>query len=430
MPSSRGERRSGAVTSTRVVVSRVARASRPPWRRTRPQTRAFPEEAGPSDRAGAASLFLAFLRLGLTAFGGPAMIPYLRELVVRRRRWLSEASFNDGLVLAQALPGATAMQCVAYVGLQVRGAWGALVAYIGFGLPAFLLLLALSMAYAAGRDLAGVVTLLGGLAVIVVAIVAAAAISFGRSALKDGRSVALAVAALGAYAWGVSPIVVVLSAGLVGALWSARSRPPGASRAVERIGLTARSLVLVVACVAAGLVVLRLTEPGLFDLAIVMLETNLLAFGGGFAALPVLLHEVVQVHGWMDQRTFMDGIALGQVTPGPILITATFIGYQLFGVLGAVVATVAMFTPSFVLVVAIAPYVGRFSSSTLYAGFSQAVSASFVGLLGFMAVTFAADVPWDVSRLILAAGAFVALVRGVDVLYVVLAGGALSLIVH
>jgi len=269
-----------------------------------------------------------------------------------------------------------------------------------------------------------------GLQVIVVAIVAAATISFGRAALTDWRSVVLAAAALGAYAWGVHPVAVVLGAGVVGALWFRKPGPSGQSHAVNRAGLTTRSLVLTVCLVAAGLVALRFTNPGLFELAVLMLETNLLAFGGGFASLPVVLHEIVQVHGWMDQRTFMDGIALGQVTPGPILITATFIGYQLFGAVGAVVATLAMFTPSFVLLVAVAPYLQRFASSMLYAGVAQAVRAGFVGLLCYVTYAFAADVHWDLPRLAVVAVAVVALVRRVDVLYVVLAGAVVSLIVR
>jgi chromate transporter len=385
---------------------------------------------GTSHGTSAALVFFSFLRLGLTAFGGPAMIPYIRDLAVRRRGWLDEETFNDGLVLAQSLPGATAMQCVAYVGLRVRGVWGAVLAYLAFGLPAFVLLLGLSVTYAATRDAAGVVTLLGGLQVIVVAIVAAATLSFGRAALTDWRSGVLAAAALGAYAVGVHPVAVVLGAGGMGALWLRRPLPSRMSHVVTRAGLTTRAVLLVVGLVVVGLLALRLTNAGIFDLGVLMLGTNLLAFGGGFAALPVLLHEIVGVHGWMSQRTFMDGIALGQVTPGPILMTATFIGYQLFGVAGAVVATVAMFTPSLVLVIAVAPYIDRFASSTLYAGVAQAVRAGFVGLLCYVTGTFAAGVQWDVPRLVLAAAAFVALARGIDVLYVVLAGGVISLVVR
>jgi chromate transporter len=131
-----------------------------------------------------AQLFLSFLRLGTTAFGGPAMIAHIKALSVERKRWLDEDTYNDGIVLCQFIPGATAIQMAAYVGLKSQGIVGALASYIGFGLPAFILMLALSVFYADVHKLPEVVSLFSGLQVIVVAIVANATYTFGKSVIK------------------------------------------------------------------------------------------------------------------------------------------------------------------------------------------------------------------------------------------------------
>jgi chromate transporter len=160
-----------------------------------------------------------------------------------------------------------------------------------------------------------------------------------------------------------------------------------------------------------------------------MFRIDLFAFGGGFASVPLMYHEIVDVRSWMDGETFMNGIALGQVTPGPIVITATFVGYLLHGIAGAVVATVSVFLPSFLMVVGVVPYFDRLRASDYFNRCMSGILASFVGLLLSVTIQFALGVSWDVPRIVLAGAALVALVRGVDVLWVVLVGIALSLII-
>jgi chromate transporter len=157
-----------------------------------------------------------------------------------------------------------------------------------------------------------------------------------------------------------------------------------------------------------------------------MLKIDLFAFGGGFASIPLMLQEVVNVRGWLDSKTFMDGIALGQVTPGPIVITATFVGYLVYGLPGALVATIAIFTPSFLLLVGTAPFFHRLKQSPIFSNATQGILASFVGLLLYVTMRFALAVPWDILRVCLVAAALIALLRKVDLLYIVLIGAAIS----
>jgi chromate transporter len=141
-----------------------------------------------------------------------------------------------------------------------------------------------------------------------------------------------------------------------------------------------------------------------------------------------MLQEVVHVRGWMDARTFMDGIALGQVTPGPIVITAAFVGYLTHHLLGAVVATVAIFTPSFIVLILTAPFFNRLKGSLAFAKATQGILASFVGLLLYVAIRFAVAVPWDFFRILLVLASLAALIRKVDLMYIVVIGAALSLL--
>lgn len=377
-------------------------------------------------------LFLSFLRLGLTAFGGPAMLAYIKEMSVKRNRWLDEGAFKDGVVLCQSIPGATAMQAAAYVGLKVRGVGGALASYVGFGLPAFVLMLFLSVAYAASRSLNHVAALMSGLQVIVVAIVAHATYTFGREIRRSYKCVVVAALSALLLLRGINPFAVIVGAAIAGmALFRDASTAPSSLLRPE--GQPIRSLLkqvtLLVLLVIAGLAALNFLDAKLFALAAVMLKINLFAFGGGFSSIPLIFHEIVSVKGWMDSKTLMDGMALGQVTPGPIVITATFIGYLPFGFAGAIVATIAMFTPSFLVLLVAAPYFDRLKSSALFSGASKAIVASFVGLLLFVTLRFAADVPWNLTRALLGLAALVALFRKVDILYVVLVGAVVSVVV-
>jgi chromate transporter len=153
---------------------------------------------------------------------------------------------------------------------------------------------------------------------------------------------------------------------------------------------------------------------------------DIFAFGGGFASVPLMFHEIVAVRSWMDAQTFMDGIALGQITPGPIVITATFVGYMVHGLIGAIVATVSVFLPSFLIVVGIVPYFDRVRNSIYFTRASSAVLCSFVGLLLTLIFRFASNIPWDVPRILLTAAALAALLFKIGIIWIVLAGIVIS----
>ncbi len=376
------------------------------------------------------SLFLAFQRLGLTAVGGPAMVAYIRDLAVGKKHWLSQECFADGTALCQSIPGATAMQTAAYVGLRTRGIAGALAAFVGFGLPAFVLMVVLSGVYGASRNLQPVAAAFRGLQVVVVALVANAVVAFGRSSIKNWRDLLLACGAATFLILRGSPILAIVGSAAVSAVLYAGASLPikPAHGAGERGGRGVARLVLLAVLVGGtALAVLFVANRLLFNLGLVMLKADIFAFGGGFASVPVMLHQVVDVRNWMDSKTFMDGIALGQVTPGPIVITATFVGYQIAGLLGAVVGTMAIFSPSFLMVLITVPYFDHLQRSLVVRRALRGILASFVGLLLAVTAHFAIAASWTTRSVLLAFAAFVALRFKIDVLWVVLVGAGIGI---
>jgi len=372
-------------------------------------------------------LFTSFLRLGATAFGGPAMIAYIRKMAVDQRHWLDEKTARDGIALCQTIPGATAMQMCAYVGLRAKGVAGAAASFIGFGLPAFLFMTILSALYVQTYKLPIVVSAFNGLQAIIVAVVANATVSFGKASLKTWKNLINVIIAAGMFGLGISPILVILVAALLGLLLYSSQPSANPTSSSTRFHLK-KPLLFIFACIALGLALLFFINQRLFDLAVLMFKVDLLAFGGGFSSVPLMFYEIVEVRSWLDGPTLLNGIALGQVTPGPIVITATFIGYLLHGFLGGLIATVTVFLPSFMIVIGIVPYFDRMRNSPYFNRVLTGILCSFVGLLLTVTIRFASNIPWDLSRLLITSGAFIALFKKVDILWVVLIGTGISLI--
>jgi chromate transporter len=374
-------------------------------------------------------LFLSFLRLGLTAFGGPAVVAYMQRMVVERKKWLTRKDFEKGVALCQTIPGATTIQMSAYIGLTTGGVRGAVLSFAGFGMSAFLLMLALSIAYQYTHDLSIVASAFTGLQAIIIAIIASSTYQFGRTTLKDWRGVAIASLAFVLFGMAINPLITIAASAILGFLLYFREKFPSVSKAKPKKRGNLRIILYILIFTGLVLGILFIFSGRLFQLALLMFRIDLFAFGGGFTALPLMLHEVVTVRSWLDATTFMDGIALGQITPGPIVITSTFIGYMLEGIPGAIVATIFIFLPSFLLVVAIEPYYLRLSHSVYFQRIIRGVFCSFVGLLLSVLVRFSVELAWDIPKVLLALAALIALLLNVDILWVILVGIVISILI-
>jgi chromate transporter len=373
-----------------------------------------------------ARLFLAFLKLGATSFGGPSMVVYIRRLAVEKMRWMSEGSFFEGVALCQILPGATAMQTAAYVGYRVQGIAGACATFVGFGLPSFILMMILSALYVRSHSIPAVVSAFSGLQAIVVAIIANAVVSFGRTTLKDWKGALIGLISAVMFGLGINPIIVIVCAMILGMILrvdiaALRSKVESTSQR------SYTGLIILLVFAGIGFILLFILNRPLFDLASAMSVINLFSFGGGFGCIPLMFHEVVDAQHWLDGPTFLNGIVLGQITPGPIMITATFAGYLSRGLPGGLVATIGIFLPSFFLVVWTAPSFKRLLASPSFVAAAGGTLYSFVGLLVTVGVRFGLDVHWNPARIILACGSLAALLMGTDILWVVLVGTVLSI---
>jgi chromate transporter len=327
------------------------------------------------------------------------------------------------------------MQIAAYCGYRAGGIIGAATAYVAFGLPALLLMLAFSAVYGKAQDFHIAVSVFAGLRASVVAIVANATFAFGRTSLKDTRDILLTLAVAAFLGLGGHPIIAIAIAAVSSLIlyrkWSPAPSPGHVTDHLvrKRVANPAAFVLATVLGIGLAMALLFLADSSLFNLAVIMLRIDVSAFGGGFASIPLMFHEIVDTRHWLDSKTFMDGIALGQVTPGPLVITATFVGYQVAGLPGAVVATLGIFTPSFFILILTVPYLDRLQRSPLFRRALRGALVCFVGLLLAVSVKFALAVPWSIPTVLIACLVLIALRLKVDLLLAVLAGALLSTLV-
>ena len=384
-------------------------------------------ENGSENRPTYIELFRTFFWMGLTAFGGVAMFAHVRKHIVDKRHWMDANTFDSGLALCQVIPGAIIMQLSAYVGLKLKGIKGAIVCFIGFGLPAFLIMLSLSVLYRHSKNLAEAEIVLSGLRVVIVAIVANAAYTFGRKNFSNIRDWVIALTAAGLFLTKLHPALVLAAAALMGLLLT-RKDTPLPEKSVK--SGTFRFFLLVLFLLIAGMAVLFFLAREYFLLASVMLRIDLFSFGGGLASMPIMYHELVDLFGWFDQRTFMDGAILGQVTPGSIIIAATFFGYMHLGIAGSLLATLAVFTPSFLVLMGLIPFFDRLRTYPQFNKVVNGILCSFVGLLVIVTYRFSVGIHWNIANILFAFAAFVLLMKKTDVIWVVLGGILVSVLIH
>ena len=381
------------------------------------------------------ALFVRVLKLGATAYGGPGMISHIKEMAVKEKGWVKEGEFMRGVALCQLIPGATMIQIVTYIGYRVRGVRGALTATIAFVLPAFFALLILSAIYFRFHSLWFIESLFKGLGAIVVAIILNACITFGKPILRDWKVILIALLSFAAFYFRWNFVLIFVLAALAGLLLrpktpQAKPAPSGAepSQAVkEREFLI---IVLLAAVICVLLVFSYFIDPNISALSLNLSKIGALAFGGGFTAIPLIQYEVVERFHWLSTKEFLDGIALGQVTPGPVLITATFVGYKVSGFLGAFMATLGIFFPSFFILVLLIPYHDRLKGVEKVRMMEQGVLGSFIGMLALVLYNFGSTSLVDIPRILMAAAAFFAIQKKIALPYILLAGGILSILIY
>lgn len=414
---------------------------------------------------------LFFLKLGLVGFGGPLVhIAMMEDELVGegRRQWADESAFMDGLAICNMLPGPASTQLGIFMGWVRGGNLGAVVAGAAFMAPTFLVVVALSYVYFAYGELPSVEAFFYGVNPVVIGLVGGAGYSMARSALGEGD--ADAAFTLGGEAWVVdyrllalllgafaatalvnpNPVLEFLVAGSIAVALYERPRVREHLGRVAVGGVVTAALALLyaardrVAAVAAGWIPVPSALAGLagvvwgnawVTLFLFMLYTGSFIFGGGLVLIPFIEKYVVTEFAWLTGPDFVNGIAIGQLTPGPVVMTTAFVGYKLmldtygsvgWAVVGAFVAMVGAFAPSFLFVVVGFRYVARIRDNRLVGAALTGINAAVVGAILGATVTLAFDAVVDAFTLLLAATTFAFFTRGVDAAYLIVGGGVLG----
>jgi len=328
---------------------------------------------------------VTMLKLGATSYGGPAIMGIMQAELQERRGWVSKGRFLEGLAVANMVPGATATQLGIFLAYARGGWWAGLLGGLCFVLPAFVIMLALTMVYATF----GVTPLargaLYGLGPVVIGLFATALYRLGKTAATSVPEVAIGVAAAVALAaTGLGIVAILVLAGCAGLLWFYRGPSVGRVRAASGL------VVLAVVSTASWLSASAANSTGggwtpnpksLLDLGLYFLKVGAFTIGGGLTMIAFIQDQVVSQFGWLTPREFIDGLALGQLTPGPVLMIAAYVGYKLAGAPGAVVAATAAFLPSFVIMMAVLPTLDRVRQMTSVKAVMRGMGPAVIGVL-------------------------------------------------
>lgn len=362
---------------------------------------------------------VVFLRLGVVAFGGPAAhIAMMREELVRRRRWVSDAQFIDLLGITNLIPGPNSTEMAIHLGYLRAGPWGLVLGGVCFIVPAMLSVMALAWAYVRWGALPVATGVLYGVKPVIIAIVLQAMWGLARTAVRGPLLAGAFVVAAALALAGVHELLVLFGAGGVAALVAPRR--PAVAGAVAALAWATPARVMAAAAVAGGVTLGTMT--------LVFLKIGAVLYGSGYVLLAFLRADFVERLGWLTDRQLLDAVAVGQVTPGPVFTTATFIGFLLAGWTGAVLATAAIFLPSFVFVAASRPLLPRLRGSRRAAAFLDGVNVAALGLMAAVTWQLGRAAVVDPLTAALALAAAVLLMRTrVNSVWLLAAGGALGL---
>lgn len=370
-------------------------------------------------------LIALFAKLGVIGFGGPqAHIAMTNDEAVGRRQWLTPEQFTDGLAVCEMLPGPASTQMGIYVGYVRAGQLGALAAGLAFIAPAFLIVVVLSWAYFRFQALPQTTALFFGVSPVMIAIIVGFCWKLAPKAIKDGVGIAIAGLVFSlTLIWQINPLVLFILAGLLGLWLYGPHRPRGLPPQLLSGALLPLVSYPLVASVPPAVLSLSsfwgLERIGTYFWPLLgfFLKVGAFIFGGGLVIIPLLEVEMVEKLHWLTRSEFLNGIAIGQLSPGPVVLTAAFVGFKVAGVLGASVATVGIFTPSFLFIMAGAPILLRLRQNPWVKGFLNGVKPAVLGAIAAAAVplgqaAFHQATPLlSLLAVVVGLGALIALVR-------------------
>lgn len=373
----------------------------------------------------------SFLRLGATSFGGPAIMGIMQTELQQKRRWVSKERFVEGLSVVNMLPGATATQLGIFLGYARGGWWGGLLGGLCFVLPGFFIMLLLTIAYASLGVSPIVRGALYGLGPVVLGIFGVAVYRLGRSAASTVPQAAIAVLAAAVSIGTPLGIAAILSLAGGAGLLLFHSRRPAAILAVSSIAI----LAVMSATRWLPSLLMPAGAPGipnaqsLVDIGMYFFKVGAFTVGGGLTMIAFIQDQVVGQFHWLTPREFIDGLALGQFTPGPVLMLAAYVGYKVAGIAGATVAATAAFLPSFILMLAILPALDRVRRLAWTRAVMKGMGPAVIGVLAVSLVRLAPyALPDPFASAILAVTVIALVVGGIGPFKVIVGGAILGVL--
>jgi chromate transporter len=339
-------------------------------------------------------LLATVLYIGTVGYGGPAILSWMKKRMVQEKKWISEEEFMGSLSLAQILPGAVSVTLMGYIGQRLNTRWGGILLPLALVLPSFIVITILTHIYFVFGNITFIREVFQGLGALVVALLVNATIYLGGGVFKKEnpvsfRGIIVAVPAFAAaFFLHLNIILSILVSGLLGFLLFysdqktknvKKSEPQGPDRAEAMGSILDRLLAPFISI--AVLTVIFILFTGSWDIFKTFFKIGMFAFGGGFTSIPIIQHEVVDKLYWVTLTAFRDGIALGQITPGPVLITSAFIGYKLQGIIGAVVAAAGIFSPSLAAMLALGGMHAKIRDQRVITAVIKGFLSGFIGLL-------------------------------------------------
>jgi chromate transporter len=365
-----------------------------------------------------------FLRLGAIAFGGPAAhIAMMDDEVVKRRQWMSRDNLLDLIGVTNLLPGPNSTELAIHIGYERAGWAGLLVAGSCFILPAMILVWLLAIVYVRYQTVPQVEWLLYGIKPVIIAIVLQALWKLGKKAAKDTPTTIAGIGAIAAYWAGLNEILLLL---LIGVAVMLIKNLHSGNQTTNGVYLLPFSGMF-----AQGVVATTAVSLGWGSVFWFFLKIGSVLYGSGYVLLAFLQRDLVERHHWLTSQQLLDAVAIGQITPGPVFTTATFVGYLLAGNAGAIAGTLGIFLPAFLLVGIVNPWVSKLRQSNWLAAFLDGVNAASLGLMVGVTYTLGRAALIDWWTVIVAISSAIALVRfKINSFWLIVAGGLMGLVWH
>jgi len=375
-------------------------------------------------------VFLLFFKIGLTAFG-PSMVTEIKKDIVKRLKWINEKELLEGLALAQLLPGATFVSLSIYIGYKLKGLLGALASFVGFIFAPFFIMLMLSLLYFKYENMAFVNILFKGLEAVVTALILKATWDLAKTTTYNIQTIMIAVTAFIVCVLYNNIFLILFVSAFLGIVFIPKSTEDMKSTNLLKKAKIQWKNIIIICITILLFFILTAFNIELLSIAVAFFKIGALTFGNGFTMIPLIQQEVVNTHHWLSLNQFMIGVALGQMTPGPVTITATFIGYKVMGLIGAIVGTLSIYASSFLFVVITFGVYTKIKKHNWINSILSGLLSSFVGIMALVVINTGRHAVTDIYTLILFVLSFIMLkFTKLDSKLIILGGTMLYLIIY